>query len=276
MPELKRETFDKGPQFTGSQVAELFGVDKSKAIEWIKAGLLVATSNGQDGRAARFEVAPIDVLRFVRERPDAYDWQRITDELLKAEAERIQKTDPVVPLGDVATRAHLPLAEVEDFARRGVFATVARWRGGKGGRPVLWIRRSKVAAAVEAIAAEQRRSSPLAVLHDLLTAPIAAPAPTPAPRQNGAFPYVGVAREAVQAARLGTPLERPSCPKCGARMIHAQDEERGELWSCLACGERLPILDAAKAAALAADAAAVQAERRGPGRPPKMREEAAG
>jgi hypothetical protein len=97
------------PVFSTVQVATLFGLAPTSSYfvvqRWIVPGLLEARrvdpKPDQDPRGIRYIVEPRAVLAFVRQHPDAYDWTKIADPLLKADAERVERRDPLVPLEEV-------------------------------------------------------------------------------------------------------------------------------------------------------------------------------
>lgn len=232
------------PLFGGRDVGRLFGYsDEAPVRRWVESGCLEATAEDYPGRAGpRWRISPEAVLRFVREHPDAYEWDRIADERLRAEAERVEKADPLVALDCLAHPAEATAAEVQAWARKGLLPVVRRKAadGGKGTR--LLIRRSKIGPTAEAMRAHRRRTDPLAVLHGLIEAP--APKSEPArgapisPTRLGAQ---GRADVTVIPNAISVPGRRPQCERCSALMVAVENHDRQAVWSCLSCGHENPV-----------------------------------
>jgi hypothetical protein len=264
------------PVFSTVQVATLFGLAPTSSYfvvqRWIVPGLLEARrvdpKPDQDPRGIRYIVEPRAVLAFVRQHPDAYDWTKIADPLLKADAERVERRDPLVPLEEVLPSLGATMAELAKLAKGGAFTLLARG----GGKRTYLIRRSQLDAIHAAIADLRRSSDPVFALHALLQSEKGVPSrgtveiqPAPAVR-----PSVPPAVLPSAPGQPRPPYADRRCPRCKTQRTISQALDGYEL-ACMNCGETEPIVDQAaearREAKRQAEAAQLAAESRGPGRP---------
>lgn len=244
------------PVFSTVQVGRLFGFANTwggatVVQRWILPGLLQARRvdprADQKPQAARYVIEPSAVLSFIRAHPNAYDWQAITSPKLRAEAERIDQRDPLVPIDEIAAELAATPVELAALAKDGALQLLTRRGGLRGTKRVFLTRRSQIESIRRALVDRRRAIDPVAALEALLDAESQAPKALPSGTQV-LEQVTGAAVAAVQ--RNGLPprlkFEERRCPRCGAtRTTTPLDDGAGFELSCMSCGQSDPLVDPA-------------------------------
>jgi hypothetical protein len=227
---------DGPPMFCAGEVCRLFGFSYAVIGNWITRGQLQATSSGSGSGKTRHMVAPEALLAFVRGYPNLYDPAAIQDDLLRAEALRVDQADPLVPLESLADEAKLPLKTIQRLAIQGAFPIVRRSQPGKRGWGPVSVRRSQMPGVLKALkdAAAANRSA-LDALHALLEKP--APVEEKPVVKTLGTGYVPNGATDWRGQPLPPRAPQPRCERCGGRLLEGEDEETHQRQrGCLACG----------------------------------------
>ena len=161
-----------GDGWSATALADALAVAPPTVGRWVEEGRLVGRRFGRKS-LARWRFARPDVERFLREHPDAYEWEAIVEPSLRAVGEVVARRRRVVSVAVAARQLPVSEATVRLWAAEGAIpgVTIARHvRGGRAG--AAWAYRIPAAALplLRRMAARHVRAAQLAAVERMRAA----------------------------------------------------------------------------------------------------------